>query len=146
MENKTWVFTEGTRLSRHLLGTNVIRCEIDFLDLGIGASNHVIMRLIFQHPKLHATAHNPAGTTGLRLSLDVDPLLSYEDYEPGKFNVQTIRYTGPHLKAAFTMELALAGSGIKTVGEFLDIVSGQYMLPCDFNWSNDSAVGCRDFK
>ncbi|KAJ5341523.1 hypothetical protein N7541_010647 [Penicillium brevicompactum] len=157
-----WAYTEEAQIPGALLKTKVSGCELDFLDLGPGSPNHVIMRLIFQRTKHRRSAHNPPGTTGLRLSIEVSlgefsdeeeeeeeeeeqEGLETMEFESGDFVVKSIRYNGPHRDSAHTIPLTFTGNGVKTVEDILNIVAADHMTPCGFNFSDTDVVGCRDF-
>ena len=117
------------------------------MDLADGTPNHVIMRLMLQHPKRNDTDQVPAGTTGIKLSFELD--IGFVSLHPivhkGFFNAELISYTGPHPKAARTVVLPVPGPDRKTAGNFLNLLPGLYMLPCGFNPSGSDLVGSSDF-
>lgn len=98
------------------------------------------------HQKKHDTDLVPAGTTGLKLSfeMDIGSTPSSSNVHPGFFNVELISYVGPHQKAARTCVLP-AGPGRKTGHDFLGMLSDLDMIPCSFNRSGVDVVGSSDF-
>ncbi|KAJ5338679.1 hypothetical protein N7452_005407 [Penicillium brevicompactum] len=138
---------DNTQLPGSLLRSNISTCEIDFLDLADGTPNHVTMRLMLQHRKKNDTDQVPAGTTGIKLSFELD--IGFVSLRPivhkGFFNAELISYTGPHPKAARTVVLPVPGPDRKTASDFMNLLPGLYMLPCGFNPSGSDLVGSSDF-
>lgn len=105
------------------------------------------MRLMLQHRKKNDTDQVPAGTTGIKLSFELD--IGFVSLRPivhkGFFNAELISYTGPHPKAARTVVLPVPGPDRKTASDFMNLLPGLYMLPCGFNPSGSDLVGSSDF-
>lgn len=145
-EHQTYDFEEDG-LPECLKRKPVTGCFVDFIYLqDPGTVNHVIVKLIFQHPTVKASKYAPSGTKGLLFNFhlcgDLNPPIE------GTLSIKTITYGGPHRDTAHSITLPMRSTdkrGGTTVRRFLAVIKANGLLPCGYNETDAHYVGCRDW-
>lgn len=106
--------------------------------------NHVILRVEFKDAILEANPAAPAGTKGMRLSVDTkhDPAAPQGTFG-STLIVRTVRYSGATNNALATVPLLLSRGNI-TLGEVLDAALDKNLAGFYFVNNGRGFMGCRD--
>lgn len=120
--------------------------EDDHPDREEKIKNHVVLRLLFRKKLLEGTSDAQRGTTGVRISFDLDTSVSGAGANEmgGQFLVKTITYNGASFSAVKVFELRLGDSNL-SLRQFVRPPLAAKMFNFFFVFDGHGYMGCRDF-
>lgn len=164
-----FVVVEQSDVPRGLRGTILDKCVLEFIDtdlqykLGGGESdessqgsygpptNHAILRLVFRNEHKKDAEYVRGGTKGVILHFHFTGR-TQKKCSKGELEVKTFDYDGKHRYAVRCWDVPLkprpegkSTRTARTLGEFIDVILSNKMIPCAFNTETAVAVGCKDF-